>query len=149
MVELTLYAEENLKMKEIRSTLIVGAGAIGSSVAAMIHKALPGAVSILADVRRGEALVRDGLVVNGERLDLPIAPAGRPPAAGEEPGLILVCVKNHQLASAIVDMAPYVGEGTVILSLMNGIDSEDDLAAAFGPEKVLYAMILAIDAVSM
>ena len=44
-------------------------------------------------------------------------------------------------------MAPFVGEGTLILSLLNGITSEDELAAAFGREKVPYAMILGIDAV--
>lgn len=134
-------------MDEIRYALVVGAGAIGSAVAAAIHRALPGAARLLADSRRAAALERDGLFVNGERVDLPLSPAGRPPESGNEPGLILVCVKNHQLASAISDMAPYVGAGTVVLSLMNGIDSEKDLAEAFGPERVLNAMILAIDAV--
>jgi 2-dehydropantoate 2-reductase len=44
-------------------------------------------------------------------------------------------------------MSRHVGADTLIVSLMNGITSEDDLAAAFGAEKVLYAMILGIDAV--
>lgn len=134
-------------MDEIRYALVAGAGAIGSAVAAAIHKARPGAVRLLADDRRAEVLARDGLSVNGERLDLKVLPAGRAPAPGDEPGLVLVCVKHHQLAAAIRDLAPCVGPGTLILSLMNGIDSEKDLRAAFGEDRVLDAMILAIDAV--
>lgn len=134
-------------MDEIRYALVVGAGAIGSAVAATIHKARAGAVRLLADDRRAAALARDGLSVNGERLDLPVLPARRAPAPGDEPGLVLFCVKNHQLAAAIRDAAPCVGPGTLMLSLLNGIDSEKDLRATFGEDRVLDAMILAIDAV--
>ncbi|HSV56476.1 MAG TPA: 2-dehydropantoate 2-reductase N-terminal domain-containing protein, partial [Magnetospirillaceae bacterium] len=121
----------------IRYALVVGAGAVGSAVAAAIHKALPGGVRLLVDPKRAEALARDGLVVNGERLDLPILPAGRAPALGDEPGLVLFCVKNHQLAAAIQDTASCVGPGALVLSLLNGIDSEKDLRAAFGEGRVL------------
>ena len=134
-------------MDEIRYALVVGAGAIGSAVAATIHKARAGAVRLLADDRRAAALARDGLSVNGERLDLPVLPARRAPAPGDEPGLVLFCVKNHQLAAAIRDAAPCVGPGTLMLSLLNGIDSEKDLRATCGEDRVLDAMILAIDAV--
>jgi 2-dehydropantoate 2-reductase len=43
-------------------------------------------------------------------------------------------------------MRPYVGPRTLVLSLLNGITSEDELSAAFGREKVPYAMIIGIDA---
>jgi 2-dehydropantoate 2-reductase len=69
------------------------------------------------------------------------------PADRSEPDLVVVAVKCHQLPRAIEDMRRHVGPSTQILSLLNGITSEDMLAAAFGGEKVLYAMILGIDAV--
>jgi len=134
-------------MKDIRSALIVGAGAVGAAVAAIIHKSAPGKARVLADPSRIARYAREGFVVNGERLDFPLVPASVPPAPGEESDLILVAVKNQHLGSAIADMAPFVGAGTLILSLLNGITSEDDLSAAFGREKVPYAMILGIDAV--
>jgi len=56
-------------------------------------------------------------------------------------------VKSHHLKRAIADMAGYVGPSTLVLSLLNGITSEDELSAAFGREKLPYAMILGIDAV--
>ena len=43
--------------------------------------------------------------------------------------------------------APYVGEETVILSLLNGVTSEEALSQTFGPEKVLYAVAQGMDAV--
>jgi 2-dehydropantoate 2-reductase len=132
-------------MKEIRSALVVGAGAVGAAVASIIHKREGGAVAVLAAASRAARYRAEGFVINGERLDLPLAEAA--PARGDEPDLILLAVKNQHLAQAIADMAPFVGGRTLILSLLNGISSEDALAAAFGREKVPYAMILGIDAI--
>jgi 2-dehydropantoate 2-reductase len=134
-------------MDDIRSALMVGAGAVGCAVASKIHTAIPGAVSVLASPSRMERFSAEGFVINGVRMDFPLAPADRAPGNGDEPGLVVVAVKNHQLGQAIADMAPYVGRESLILSLMNGIVSEDTLASAFGREKVPYAMIIGIDAV--
>lgn len=61
--------------------------------------------------------------------------------------LVIVAVKAHQLSRAIEDLRSQVGERTLILSLLNGLSSENELAAAFGRERVPYAMIIGIDAV--
>jgi 2-dehydropantoate 2-reductase len=133
-------------MERIDSVLIAGAGAVGAAVAGVIHDAAPGSASVLAGPERAARFRSAGFELNGRRYDFPIAPAGEAPAPGAEPDLIVVAVKCHQLAAAIEDMRPYVGPRTLILSLLNGITSEDDLAAAFGREKVPYAMIIGIDA---
>lgn len=136
-----------LGTRGIDSALVVGAGAVGSVVAATMHGKMPGSIRLLASPAREKRLRAGGLVVNGTRIDLPLAPSSVPPGPGEAPGLIVVAVKGYQLDEAIAEMAPYVGDGTTIISLLNGISSEDALAAAFGRDKVLYAMILGIDAV--
>lgn len=130
-------------MREIKSALVVGAGAVGAAVAGIIHQREPGAASVLAGGERLARIRRDGFVLNGRRVDFPLVEA----RAGAAPAdLVLVAVKCHQLAAAIEDMRPFVGPDTLVLSLLNGITSEDDLAAAFGREKVPYAMIIGIDA---
>jgi len=134
-------------MQDLQSVLVVGAGAIGSIIAATIHRALPGAVRILAGGNRARRLQADGVRLNGERLDIPVSPCAGIVAVRDQPDLIVVAVKNHQLGQAMEDMRPYVGTGTLIMSLMNGIGSEDDLTATFGAEHVLHAMIIGIDAV--
>jgi 2-dehydropantoate 2-reductase len=122
---------------------MVGAGAVGAAVAGIIADHEPAAVSVLAAAGRRERYVREGFILNGVRRDFPLVSPGE---AGEAQ-LIIVAVKNYQLEDAIRDMASLVGPRTLILSLLNGITSEEKLAAAFGAEKVPYAMILGIDAV--
>lgn len=134
-------------MKDIRSALIVGAGAVGASVASIMHASEPGSARVLADPARLARYAAQGFLINGRRFDFPLVASRSRAAAGEEPDLVILAVKNQHLEQAMTDMRPFVGPDTLILSLLNGITSEDDLAAAFGREKVPYAMILGIDAV--
>ena len=53
------------------------------------------------------------------------------------PDLVLFCVKSYHNREAIRCIAPAVGPGTAILTLQNGIGSGEDLATAFGAEKVM------------
>jgi 2-dehydropantoate 2-reductase len=121
----------------------VGAGAVGSAVASMIQERERGAVALLAGPGRMERYRSEGFLMNGKRVDFPLVPVGE----RAERDLVIVAVKTHQLAVAIEDMRSQVGEGSLILSLLNGISSEDELAAAFGRERVPYAMIIGIDAI--
>ncbi len=130
-------------MKEIQSVLFVGTGAVGSVYAAIMADRLPNAVSVLADGERLERYRVDGFIVNGKRYDFALVPTGK----ARHVDLIVVGVKNYQLAQAISDMNKAVGPDTLILSLLNGITSEEELSAAYGPEKAVYGMILGIDAV--
>ena len=127
----------------IRSILVVGAGAVGSAVASLAARASNAAVSVLAGGERAKRCRREGFLLNGSRHDFPVCE----PSDHSEPDLVIVAVKTYQLAQAIADMRYHVGPGTLILSLLNGITSEELLSEAFGAEKVPLAMILGIDAV--
>ena len=134
-------------MKPIQSALIVGAGAVGSAVADSIFRGDPSAVAVLAS---GERLLRfraEGFMVNGELRRFPLISQGDAVPGFWPADLIIVAVKNHHLTRAIEDMRRFVGSSTLILSLLNGISSEEELAAAFGAEKVPYAVVIGIDAV--
>ncbi len=85
----------------------------------------------------------EGFVVNGRRIDFPLVGV----EAHAQADLVIVAVKTYQLARAIEDMRRHAGPGTLILSLLNGITSEEELAAAFGAEKVPFAMVLGLDSV--
>ena len=138
-------------MDDIQKVLIVGTGAIGASLASIIQKACPGCVYVLAEGERLERYRRDGFVVNGETLHFNLVPSLELASFD----LIVVAVKYHHLSLSIEQMREYVGPRTIVLSLLNGISSEEKLGAAFGPgpgapegEKLpLYAMSLGIDAV--
>jgi len=58
-----------------------------------------------------------------------------------------VAVKHYHLDQAIVEMKNAVGPATTVLSVMNGIDSEERIGAVYGMDKVVYGLTLGIDAV--
>ena len=121
--------------------VLVGLGAVGAGYGSLLLKA--GAdLRVVADPQR-QARYRDQpTVVNGESFRFPLAEASAGPA-----DLALIAVKRGALDDAIALLAPYVGPDTVILSLLNGIDSEEILAAAFPQATVLLSLSVGIDAV--
>jgi 2-dehydropantoate 2-reductase len=69
-----------------------------------------------------------------------------PDDVSEPSELIFVAVKYHHLDDAIRDMKNRVGAETTIISVMNGIESEEQIGAVYGIEKVLYCVAVGIDA---
>jgi 2-dehydropantoate 2-reductase len=127
----------------IKKVVIIGAGAMGAVYAALLYDAYRGDVFFVAGGDRAQRLCRDGLIVNGKLYKIPIV---SPKENAETTDLIMVAVKNQHLAETIRDMRNFVGPETIIISVMNGIDSEEQLGAAYGMHKVLYCVNLGIDA---
>jgi 2-dehydropantoate 2-reductase len=123
---------------------IVGAGAMGCYYASKFYSMDPQCVCLVARGRRYDRLLEEGILVNSRQY----YPRVVEPKHGAGPfDLVMCCVKNHQLPEAIGDMRYLVGEGTSVISVMNGIDSERQIGEALGMEKVLYAVAVGIDAV--
>ncbi|MCW5893486.1 MAG: ketopantoate reductase family protein [bacterium] len=124
--------------------LVHGAGAVGSYFGALLARA--GNDTVL--VARGEhleALQRRGLRV--ERPDGPLAaPTLRAVATPRDafpeaaPDLVLVCVKSYDTAAAAAALAPVVAPETIVLSLQNGIENEESLAARLGLPPLLVGL---------
>ncbi len=130
-------------MTAIHKVSIIGAGALGAAYGALLYDMDPGCVSFVAAGERFERLRREGVIVNGRHYAIPVlAPEDTSPPAD----LVIVAVKNHHLDAAIGEMKNRVGGDTIILSLMNGIDSEERIGAVYGMDKVLYALTMGIDA---
>ncbi len=131
-------------MQNIRSVAILGAGAMGACFAVKFFDASDFSTALIARGDRHDRLKREGLVVNGKPYAIPVV---HPDEAGSPAGLIIVAVKHHHLPEAVPDLANLVGDQTTIISVMNGLDSEETIGAAYGMDKVLYAVSVAIDAV--
>jgi 2-dehydropantoate 2-reductase len=130
-------------MSSIETISIMGAGAMGAFYASKFSDMDENCISLMASGGRAERLQKEGIVVNKKHYLLPVIKPGDsvPPA-----DLIIVAVKNHHLQDAVQDMGNRIGEKTVILSVMNGIDSEEQIGAMYGMDKVLYAVAVGIDA---
>ena len=122
---------------------IVGLGAMGILFGDLAVKNL-GAdrVRFLASGERLARYQKDGAWCNGEKCDFHFSDGSDGPAQ-----LLVFAVKAPDLEDAIALAAPVVDRDTVILSLLNGVTSEEILERAFGPEKVLYTVTQGMDAV--
>ena len=126
----------------IRKVAILGAGAIGAYFAARFFET-PGFDTVL--LARGERLARlqrQGLVINDQQYDIESID---PRESVGVVDLVIVALKHQHLEEALSHLDPLVGEDTVFLSLMNGLESEAIIGARFGLEKVLYGIVMSLD----
>ena len=129
-------------MREIRTVGIVGLGALGVLFGSRLLSG--GAdVRIIADKARAARYRKEGVTANG----VPIAFTYVTPEEAEPVDLLMFATKAGGLAGAMETAAPFVGAETLLLSVLNGITSEAEIAARFGAANVLYATAQGMDAV--
>jgi len=131
------------KMEKIETVLIAGAGAVGLTVASSIYEWNAKNIYVLAKGSRLENYKAKGLYVNEKRIPFLLADVDKKDC---EPDLIIIACKYHHLKEIISDIKNYVGKNTLILSLLNGISSEEIIGKEYGKERIPYAMILGTDA---
>ncbi len=83
--------------------------------------------------------------MNGRPYAIPVI---HPDEVAEPADLVLVALKHHHLPEALQDIKSLVGDDTVILSVMNGLESEEIIGSVCGFEKTVYAIAVGIDAVN-
>ena len=124
----------------INSIAILGAGAVGAAIAHQLMTARPAFPPVI--LARGERQIRyeqRGFTVNGDPIKPAVAESG-------EFDLIILAVKSYHLERALSQLDESMGTGTLVMSLLNGIESEDRLGRRYGHGQVVPAMILGIDA---
>jgi len=126
-------------MREISKVIVIGLGAIGSIYAAKLKQFDPGCVRILIDRQRLERYRARGIVLNGNRIDFDYVLPG---PDQEKADLVLIATKADALQDAITAIEDFVHDETIILSLLNGITSEEKIAERYGWEKVLHSYFI-------
>jgi len=120
---------------------VMGAGAVGGYFGAR----LAAAGHHVAFVARGKhlhAMVKEGLKVKSFQDDLQVRSlfTSDPKEIGPV-DLALFCVKSYSTEEAGKQLEPLFKEDTKILSLQNGIDNPDRLAALWGKERTLAGVV--------
>ena len=133
-----------MRTDSIKNIAIVGAGAMGAAYASMFAEAETFSPFFLADGERYRRLVNKPLRVNGKPYAIPVM---RPEDVKAPVDLVLVALKHHHLADALPAIQAVTGPETTILSVMNGLESEEIIGAACGMGKMVYAIAIGIDAV--
>ncbi len=128
---------------EIKTAAIVGAGALGVVWGQYCLPVLGREnLVFLADADRVSRYQKEGIYCNGKLCDFRYS-AGEGEKAVD---LVIIAVKAGGLRDAMDHAAHVVGESTTLLSLLNGVTSEEELSARFGPEKVIYSVAQGMDA---
>lgn len=131
-------------MHDIQKVYLIGLGAMGGAYGSRIMENCPDTLRVIADSTRIEKYSKDGVTVNGRKIQFTYV---KPGEADDKADLILIAVKNHHLGRIMEDIRPLVGSGTIILSLLNGISSEEEIGSVFGMDKMLHAFCVGTDAV--
>jgi len=131
-------------MQEIQKVAILGAGAMGAYFASRFFDTAGFSTVLIAEGHRLDKLKTKGLVVNGKSYAIPVI---HPDEATSTMDLIIVALKHHHLEEAAQGLENLVGDSTTIISIMNGLESEEYIGSIYGTDKMLYAISVAIDAV--
>ncbi len=121
---------------------IIGSGAVGAMYGLRLQGLLGKEnVVFLADAKRRARYAQEPLLINGERTDFTFVD----PKDAQPSPLVILATKNLQLEEAVRQIAGSVGEDTAILSLLNGIESEERLSEVYGEEHVLYSFAVGLN----
>jgi len=131
-------------MQEIKNVAIIGAGAMGSYFAGRFFDTPYFSTVLIAKGQRLDKLKTNGLIINGRAYAIP---AIHPDEATSPMDLIIVALKHHHLEQALQGLGNLIGDSTTIISIMNGLESEEYIGSIYGMDKVLYTISVAIDAV--
>jgi len=116
---------------------VVGAGAVGGYYGAKLA-ASGQKVSFLARGAHLKAIRERGLMIWSPLGDFTVrAQAGDDPAKIGPVDVVLLAVKTYDNSTVLPLLAPLLGPETVVLTLQNGVDSVDEVAAVVGQDRVL------------
>lgn len=126
-------------MKEIKKVILCGLGAIGTIYADKLEKFDAENFKVLVDEARIERYKTNPIKFNGRQLNFDYI---LPSQEGFKADLIILATKFAGLKDAIKNIKNFVKEDTVILSLLNGVTSEDIIADVYGKDKILYSYFI-------
>jgi 2-dehydropantoate 2-reductase len=120
---------------------VMGTGAVGGYFGARLAAAGQN-VAFIARGSHLEAMRKEGLKVKSAQGDLHIRSLfTHDPSEVGPVDAVLFCVKSYDTEDAAAQLAPMVGEKTVILSLQNGVDNPDKIAARYGKARTLAGVV--------
>jgi len=115
----------------------IGAGAVGGFYGALLARQGHD-VSFIARGAHRDAIQAHGLRVVGPLGDFTVkTPAESDPHQIGPVDLVVHTVKTYDNASAIPLIQPLMGDDTVVLTLQNGVDSAEEVAAVIGERQTI------------
>ncbi len=125
----------------MRKILICGLGAVGLTYAVKFKNGSE--LKILVDEERYKRYMQSNLMFNGvvQKFDYIL------PSETFQPDLIVIATKSQGLESAIKNIKNFVHKDVIIISLLNGISSEERIQEIYSDAKVLKSYFIGHSAV--
>jgi 2-dehydropantoate 2-reductase len=123
----------------------MGAGAVGCYYGAMLARAGHD-VTLIGRPQHVEAVQRSGLRLQTAAFDEHVRMRATTEASGVRgAGLVLFSVKSNDTESAGKALAPHLQRSAAILTLQNGVDNAERLAATLGREVIPAVVYVAVE----
>ena len=131
----------------MNKVLICGLGAVGLTFAVKFRGKCD--LKILVDEERFKRYQQNKPVLNGKIQEFEyVLPSNTfTPNIFSPPDLIIIATKAQGLESAIKNIKNFIGKDTIILSLLNGISSEEEIKAVYPEANVLKSYFIGHSAV--
>ena len=126
---------------KIKSVALLGAGAVGAYIIWGLSEVKNIEFGIVAEGSRKERLERDGIGINGQVYH----PKVWTPDEAKGVDLLIVALKYGALDGALDSIDTIAGKNTsgttTVMSLMNGVDSEEIISTRTGMKPILHSLI--------
>jgi 2-dehydropantoate 2-reductase len=129
----------------LKQVAVMGAGAVGCYYGAVLARAGQ-KVTLIGRAQHVEAVRRSGLRLQTADFDQPIPlEASTEPDAVRGAQLVLFSVKSTDTEAAGQAMAPYLERDVAIVTLQNGVDNAERLAATLRREVIPAVVYVAVE----
>ncbi len=127
------------------SIAVMGAGAVGCYYGGMLARA-GHQVALIGRAQHVDAVKRSGLRLQAGAFDerVPVQ-ASTGPDAVRGARIVLFCVKSPDTEAAGAALAPHLAREASILTLQNGVDNAERLAAVLGREVIPAVVYVAVE----
>jgi 2-dehydropantoate 2-reductase len=124
---------------------VMGAGAVGCYYGGMLARA-GHEVTLIGRAQHVEAMRRSGLRVQTKAFDAAfVVQASEDASAVRDAGLVLFCVKSPDTEAAGLALKASLSADAAVLSLQNGVDNAERLAATLGREVIPAVVYVATE----
>ena len=119
---------------------LIGLGAIGCALAAQAQN--NGCrISIICNENRKKRYKAEPFIINKQEYNFDYVTE----KMNNEIDILLIGVKFHHLPLALEEVKPFVTENTTIISLLNGINSEEIIQSTLKNERIVHAFVVGTD----
>lgn len=123
----------------INNVGIVGRGAIGALYGMLLKENGCDSFCFIVDEKRKQRYKKEIFLINGNKVDFPYKSACAPL------DLILICTKYAGLESALEEIRNCMDEHTIVLSCLNGIQSEEICRTVYPQNPVIRCIVQGMD----